>query len=149
MIIENDKYDEIRKLFNENNDNFITKESNEYGINNKEMLKAIYIENKVAKGYIIVSFDRNFCELEEYPNKIAYIWEILTDKKYSGKGIATQLLKYVVEKYNDYTFYSCIEEENIGSIKVHQKLGFKEIYKFEGKYFEGKISKEIMFELRR
>lgn len=45
------------------------------------------------------------------PNKIAYIWEILTDKKYSGKGIATQLLKYVVKKYNDYRFYSCIEEE--------------------------------------
>lgn len=156
MIIENNNYDDIRKLYVNNNENYITEESNEYGIQDENMLKLVCIEDDITKGYVIICFDKNFCELEEYPNKIkympdkvAYIWAILTDKKYAGKGIGSKLLEYAIEKFYDYTFYSCIEEENTASIKLHEKFGFREIYNFKGKYFDNRISNEIMFELRR
>lgn len=120
------------------------------------MLKLVFIENNIAKGYAIICFDKNFCEIEEYPNKIenmpekiAYIWEVLVDKKYTGQGIGSSLLKYAIDKYPAYTFYSCIEKENTASIKLHEKFGFKEIYNFVGEKFNNKIPNEIMFELRR
>ena len=156
MIIENKHYNDIRKLFKENNENYITKWSNEYGLKNDNMLKLLFVENEIAKGYAIICFDRNFCEIEEYPNKIkempekiAYIWEILVDKKYTGKGIASSLLEYAIKKYPEHTFYSCIEKENLASLGLHEKFGFKAIYEFKGEAFNNKVPNEIMLELRR
>lgn len=156
MIIENSKYNDIRKLFKENNENYITKWSNEHGIEDKNMLKLVYNEDNISKGYVIICFDRDFCNIEEYPNRIenmpeniAYIWEILVDKKYAGQGIGSCLLKYAIDKFPKHTFYSCIEKENIASIKLHEKFGFKAIYNFVGEPFNNKIPNEIMFELRR
>ena len=156
MIIENSNYDDIRKLFRENNENYITEWSNEHGIEDQNMLKLVCNEDNISKGYAIICFDKNFCEIEEYPNRIenmpeniAYIWEILVDKKYAGQGIGSSLLKYAIEKFPKHTFYSCIEKENIASIKLHKKFGFKEIYDFIGEPFNNKIPNEIMFELRR
>ena len=83
------------------------------------------------------------------PDKIAYIWEILVDKKYAGQGIGSLLLKYAIDKFLEHSFYSCIEKENVASIKLHKKFGFKAIYDFIGEPFNNKIPNEIMFELRR
>lgn len=156
MIIENSNYNDIRKLFKENNEDYITEWSNEHGIEDKNMLKLVYNEDNISKGYAIICFDKNFCEIEEYPNKIenmpeniAYIWEILVDKKYAGQGVGSFILKYAIDKFSKHTFYSCIEKENIASIKLHEKLGFKAIYSFVGEPFNNKIPNEIMFELRR
>ena len=133
MILENSNYNDIRSLFENNNEDFITKWSNEYGIKDEKMLKLICIEDSIPKGYVIICFDRNFCKIEEYPNKIknmpdkiAYIWEILVDKKYAGQGIGSLLLKYAIDKFPEHSFYSCIEKENVASIKLHEKFGFKE-----------------------
>ena len=156
MILENSNYDDIRKLFKENNENYITKWSNDHGLEDDDMLKLVYIDNKIAKGYAIICFDKSFCKIEEFPNKIenmpeniAYIWEILVDKNYVVQGIGSSLLKYALDKFPNHTFYSCIEKENISSIKLHEKFGFKEIYSFVGKTFNNKLPNEIMFELRR
>lgn len=156
MIVENSNYDDIRRLFRNNNADYITEWSNEHGIKDENMLKLVYVEDDVAKGYAIICFDRNFCEVEEYPNnienmpeKIAYIWEIVVDKNCGRQGIGSSLLKYAIEKYSEYTFYSCIEEENIPSRKLHEKFGFKELYHFVGEPFNHKILNEIMYELRR
>ena len=119
MILENSNYNDIRSLFENNNEDFITKWSNEYGIKDEKMLKLICIEDSIPKGYVIICFDRNFCKIEEYPNKIknmpdkiAYIWEILVDKKYAGQGIGSLLLKYAIDKFPEHSFYSCIEKES-------------------------------------
>ena len=156
MILKNSNYNDIRSLFEDNNENYITKWSNEYGIKDEKMLKLICIEDNIPKGYAIICFDRNFCKIEEYPNKInnmpnkiAYIWEILVDKKYAGQGIGSLLLKYAIDKFPEHSFYSCIEKENVASIKLHEKFGFKAIYDFIGEPFNNKIPNEIMFELRR
>lgn len=153
MIIENNEYDAIRRLFEENNAGFITKASNEEGIHHPKMETYLLKENEIAKAYAIICFDKHFCELDDYPNQIenmpektAYVWEILTNKQYAGKGYASQLFTYVFQKYPDYTFYSCVDETNHASMKLHEKFGFKPIYSF---YYEMKpkvFEKEIMME---
>ena len=105
-----------------------------------------------AKGYGSKTSKKKYVTLHKIknmPDKIAYIWEILVDKKYAGQGIGSLLLKYAIDKFPELSFYSCIEKENVASIKLHEKFGFKAIYDFIGEPFNNKIPNEIMFELRR
>ena len=75
---------------------------------------------------------------------VVYIWEVVTRKEFVGRGIAKELLAYVLDKFNNYTIYSCINVNNIPSIRLHEKYGFKELYRFEEKR-EDKIKQQIMF----
>lgn len=136
MIVENKYFEEIKRIWKDNHNGFISKESNEMLINNKDILKIVYLENNVPAGYVAVYTKDDFCKLEDFPDKIdrngkvSYIWEIVTDKKYMGKGIASKLMQYVLEKFKGYKIYSCIAKENIPSLKLHEKYGFKETYQF-------------------
>ena len=103
------------------------------------------------RGYIAVYQGNDFSEIEGFPNKIenmtknvVYIWEVVTRKEFMGRGIAKKLLAYVLDKFNNYTIYSCINVNNIPSIRLHEKYGFKELYRFEERR-EDKIKQQIMF----
>ena len=78
------------------------------------------------------------------PENIVYIWEVVTRKEFMGRGIAKKLLAYVLDKFNNYTIYSCINVNNIPSIRLHEKYDFKELYRFEEKE-DNKIKQQIMF----
>ena len=55
---------------------------------------------------------------------------VYVDTKYNGEGIGTQLLKHLIaESENEkiWTLQSGIFRENQASIKLHKKLGFREI----------------------
>ena len=136
MIVENKYFKDIKRIWKDNHNGFITKESNELLINSDDILKIVYLENNVPAGYVAVYTKDDFCKLETFPDKtekngnISYIWEIVTDKKYMGKGIASKLMQYVLEKFKGYRIYSCIAKENIPSLKLHEKYGFKEAYQF-------------------
>lgn len=138
MIIENDYLDDIQKIWKENNNGYITYESNQTAIKDNNMLKIVYRENNITMAYVTVYLEKDFCEKEEYPNKIenmpekvAYIWEIVTDKKYAGRGIATKLIEYINNKYKDYSIFSCVDLSNISSLKLHEKNGFVPLYEFK------------------
>ena len=136
MIVENKYFKDIKRIWKDNHNGFITKESNELLINSDDILKIVYLENNVPAGYVAVYTKDDFCKLEDLPDKIekngniSYIWEIVTDKNYMGKGIASKLMQYVLEKFKGYRIYSCIAKENIPSLKLHEKYGFKEAYQF-------------------
>ena len=136
MIVENKYLEDIKRIRKENNSGYITEESNETLIKNNDILKIVYLENEVPAGYVAVYTKNDFCKLENFPDKIekegnvSYIWEIVTDKNYMGKGIASKLMKYVLEKFKGYKIYSCIAKDNIPSLKLHKKYGFKEAYQF-------------------
>ena len=136
MIVENKYLEDIKRIWKENNSGYITEESNETLIKNNDILKIVYLENEVPAGYVAVYTKNDFCKLENFPDKIekegnvSYIWEIVTDKNYMGKGIASKLMKYVLEKFKGYKIYCCISKDNIPSLKLHEKYGFKEAYQF-------------------
>ena len=73
---------------------------------------------------------------------VVYIWEVVTRKEFMERGIAKKLLAYVLDKFNNYTIYSCINVNNIPSIRLHEKYGFKELYRFEEKR-EDKIKQQL------
>lgn len=151
MIIENEYFDDIQKIWKENNNGYISYKSNQITINDNKMLKLVWRENNVTMAYVSVYFGKDFCEKEEYPNKIedmpdkvAYIWEIVTDKKYMGRGIASKLLNYVIERYEDHSIYSCINLNNKASLRLHKKNGFKLLYEFEKEENEKKTKNYVM-----
>lgn len=138
MIVENDCLDEIQKIWNSNNKGYISYKCNQRSIKDEDMLKIVYKEKDIVCGYAVLYFGRDFCDLEGYPNKIidipnkvAYIWEIVTDINHLRKGIATSILRYIKMKFKEYTIYSCINLSNIPSLKLHLKMDFKTIYEFK------------------
>lgn len=140
MIIENKYIDDIHRIWKENNNGYITPESNQIAVNENEILKVVWRENNITMAYVAVYLEKDFCKKEGYPNKIenmpdkvAYIWEVVTDKKYRGKGIATKLMKYVINKYKGYSIFSCIDLSNAFSLRLHEKNGFVPLYEFEEK----------------
>ena len=130
----------LKKIWQENNNGYITLESNQIALNEDKILKIVWRENNITMAYIAIYLGKDFCEKEGYPNKIenmpdkvAYIWEIVTDKRYANRGIATKLIEYIINKYEGYTIFSCIDLSNGSSLKVHQKNGFMSLYEFEEK----------------
>jgi L-amino acid N-acyltransferase YncA len=98
-----------------------------------------------------------FCVLSETSKRKAYRGvvevSIYIDKKYRNMGIGTQLLNKMCsmsEKYGYWSLFSNIISNNMASIKLHKKCGFREIG------YREKIAKDrfgnwqdtIMFEYR-
>ncbi|WP_129045594.1 GNAT family N-acetyltransferase [Companilactobacillus metriopterae] len=73
-----------------------------------------------------------------YGERAAYNWtvevSIYLSENASGKGIGTKLYRSLEEeltKQKVINIVACVTEENIGSIRFHEKLGFKNIGTFE------------------
>ena len=138
MIIENDCLDDIQRIWNENNKGYISYECNQRSIKDEEMLKIVYKENDKVYGYAVLYFGKDFCELEKYPNniknmpnRIAYIWEIVTDVNHLREGVATCILEYIRKNFKGYSVFSCINLSNTPSFRLHENIGFKTIYEFK------------------
>lgn len=138
MIVENEYIDQIENIWKNNNKGYICYECNQRSIKDEELLKVIYKENDIVYGYAVLYFGKDFCEVEEYPNnivnmpdKVAYIWEIVTDINHLKKGVTTSILEYIKNKFKGYSIYSCINLSNEASLKLHSKIGFKTLYEFE------------------
>ena len=137
MIEENKYIDQIANIWQENNQGYIGYNCNQRSINDNEMLKIVYVEDKIVYGYAVLYFGVEFCELERYPNKIEnipdkviYIWEMVTSKNHLRQGIGTKIMNYITNKFKGYTIYSCINSSNTPSLRLHSKLGFNPIYDF-------------------
>ena len=140
MVIENAYLEDIQRIWKENNSGYISYESNQMAVKDEKMKQLVWRENNTTMAYAIVYLGRDFCEKDGYPNrienmpeKVAYIWEIVTDKRYIGKGIANKLIEHIIDEYKGFSIYSCIDLSNIPSLKLHKKNGFKILYEFEEK----------------
>ncbi len=47
MIVENQYLEEIKKIWKENNEGYITEESNNMLLNNRNILKMVYLEDDI------------------------------------------------------------------------------------------------------
>lgn len=109
-----------------------------------------WFNNKASEGYPVFVFEENnkvigfasfgpFRPWEAYKYTIEHL--VYVEKENRGKGVGVLLLKKIIEEVNkrEYaTLVAGIDSENIGSIKIHEKLGFtysgtikKAGYKFE------------------
>lgn len=144
MILKNQYIEEIKNIFQESDKNYINQESNDIATSDKKITNYVYYEEAIQKvvGYVSVYEGTDFwkkegfeTEIEELKEDTVYIWEIGTRKGYEKRGIASAMLKYVVEKYHTSDIYSCVESSNIASRRIHEKMGFKVVSTFEDNFF--------------
>lgn len=136
-IVENECLEEIRKIWIENNSGYIGNNCNLRSINDNNMLKVVCKTDADVCGYAVLYFEKDFCELEKYPNyienmskKTIYMWEMVTSKNHLKEGVASKIYDYIKTKFNDYTIYAAIDEKNIPSLNLHIKEKFIPIYNF-------------------
>ena len=64
----------------------------------------------------------------EYSDKQWCLFSLFTKKEYRRRGYAKKILELAIEEIKKYDYSMIIvgiEEDNISSIKLHEKLGFK------------------------
>ena len=106
-------------------DEVISKENFEKMIQAKEIFVAKKQDEIV--GYITINIKEKNNPSMRYRKQLQ-IEAICVDEKTRGKGIGTQLLKYVKQygKENDCTdIYLTVNEENESAIKMYEEFGFK------------------------
>lgn len=156
-VLKNVNLEEVRKIYNSSTKEFISEQSNNEAVTDENMENYLYYldDVKEAVGYITIYTKSDFIEQEEFDVDLdvkqgsVYIWEIGTKKGYEGKGIATSLVKYIINIYSNVDIYSVVDVENIGSVKIHEKLGFKPVESFVGHFFGEKDEKYLIYKLSR
>ena len=106
-------------------DEVISKENFEEMLQAKEIFIA-KIQDEIV-GYITFNIKEKNNPSMRYRKQLQ-IEVICVDEKARGKGIGTQLLKYVKQygKENDCTdIYLTVNEENASAIKMYEEFGFK------------------------
>ena len=106
-------------------DEVISKEDFEKMIQAKEIVVA-KIEDEIV-GYITINIKEKINPSMRYRKQLQ-IEAICVDEKTRGKGIGTQLLKYVKQYGKEYDctdIYLTVNEENESAIKMYEEFGFK------------------------
>ena len=106
-------------------DEVISKEDFEKMIQAKEIFVA-KIEDEIV-GYITINIKEKINPIMRYRKQLQ-IEAICVDEKTRGKGIGTQLLKYVKQYGKEYDctdIYLTVNEENESAIKMYEEFGFK------------------------
>jgi len=142
MIIKNQYIDQLTEIFDDNNQNFVF---DRRSINDRSMDKIVYVVDERPVAYVITYKGADFCQKEGYPviikgvNKNSiYIWHMIVRKEFSGRGIGTEMLNYIIKNNSDSDIYSCVDINNIASMKCHEKAGFRQFNTFSKEHY-GKI----------
>ena len=125
-VLKNVNLEEVRKIYDSSTKEFISEQSNNEAVTDKNMENYLYYIDgiKEAVGYITIYTKSDFIEQEEFKVSLdvkegsVYIWEIGTKKGYEGRGIATSLVKYIMNIYDKVDIYSVVDSKNIGSVKI-------------------------------
>lgn len=139
-IEENIKKDELLKIFDENNCGYVADKN---CLTDDDFLKVVAVENDEAVGYAVVYFCNDFLKREGFEvdiileKDLLYIWQCVTKKGHEGKGVQSQIFKFISNKFKNLPMYSVVDKDNISSLKLHKKFGFGEVSTFD-KNFHGR-----------
>ncbi len=138
-IEKNYKLNELEKIFDENNQGFVYDKAS---ITSDEFIKYVCVENGEPIGYLVLYPKCDFAVKDDYdisvsiPTNSIYIWHIITKKGYEGRGVAKSLINFLKEEYKRFNIYAILDVNNFKSNKLHERLGFLPVDKFEKAYKE-------------
>lgn len=129
------------KIFDGNNQGYIFNRDDI--TNHDNMLLAVALCDGEAVGYQLIYFGGDFVELDGavkrkddityYPDDSVYIWDCCTAKEHECKGVQTFLIKKLLEHFKGRCIYTITALDNIRSVEIQEKLGFKRIGAFDSK----------------
>tara|TARA_A100001015_G_scaffold309203_1_gene408185 strand:- start:242 stop:541 length:300 start_codon:yes stop_codon:yes gene_type:complete len=82
----------------------------------------VYLENDKIIGMITLIIERKLIHNGKY---VAHIEDLVVDKEYNGKGIATKLLNFVIHGAKQFDSYKIILDCSDDLIPFYLKKGFK------------------------
>ena len=82
----------------------------------------VYLENDKIIGMITLIIERKLIHNGKY---VAHIEDLVVDKEYNGKGIATKLLNFAIHSAKQFDSYKIILDCSDDLIPFYLKKGFK------------------------
>ena len=139
LVEEIDKLKELLWKYGPNEWNYLTKEGvdDEFSLVQEGSASAIVatFENEIIGFSVLIDGNKSPSYLNKYASlyEMCFIGDVVVSSNYSGKGIATQLLKKCLDeaKYKEYkTVLVERHEENLASAGMMKKAGFNIIDTF-------------------
>jgi hypothetical protein len=139
-IKENIHLDKLINIFDDNNSGYVADKN---CLTDDNFLKIVAIEKDEVLGYAVVYPGNDFLQKEgfkvdvELEENLLYIWQCVTKKIHEGKGVQSRIFEYITSNYDQLPIYSVVDNNNIASIKLHNKFKFKDVCQFK-KNFHGR-----------
>jgi phosphinothricin acetyltransferase len=112
----------------------------EVPVREEDMLRSM--NEIVSAGYPYLVWEENgavlgYCYAHKWKSKAAYRFTLETTvylaPDATGKGIGTKLIHRLADEcraIGTHSLIACITDENEGSLRLHRRLGFKDVSKF-------------------
>ena len=93
----------------------------------------VFVEGEKIIGYgmLVKSFST------EFGGECIWIEDIFIEENFRGKGISTQFMNFIKEKYSDKILRLETEHDNFKAINLYKNFGFKELPYLELVYTKG------------
>lgn len=154
MILYFDRFSELdvgklMSVYSQSNLNnaeaFWPKETRELGVLFAENDFRDYLRNdffrKAGAFYAVLALKGEYCSaLRMEPYRDGWLLEALeTRPDLRGAGMATALMRDVLQHFVDQRVYSHVEKRNTASLSVHEKCGFRRLYGY-AVYLDGSVT---------
>ncbi|WP_066893583.1 GNAT family N-acetyltransferase [Clostridium nigeriense] len=130
-VMTEENWEEVSRIYKEGIDTKIATFQNklptweEWNKGHLEYCRFIITDGEAVIGWVALSPTSSRCVYKGVAELSIYI-----SKNFKGKGLGTILLNKVIEeseRYGIWTLQSSIINENFGSIKLHEKCGFRKV----------------------
>ncbi|WP_051408458.1 GNAT family N-acetyltransferase [Sediminibacterium sp. C3] len=85
------------------------------------------INNISSKIYILTDGDNNFGQIRIDRELNFWVIDYSIESKNRGKGYGFLILELLIDKHKNFNFKAFVRKENLSSIRIFLKLGFKKI----------------------
>lgn len=136
--------EQCAKIFDENNKGYIVNRSGIFDFKKFKLL--VMVQDGIVVAYQLIYFGGDFVKQEtyeeaynngfRYENDAVYIWDMCSKVGYENKGFQQKLIMFLSKSFENRNIYSLTDVDNLNSVHLQEKCGFKGIGNFVGHHGE-------------